>query len=186
MLLSTKYCFSISFTSPHCLLYFPFFYLFYSLFLSFQFSSVQSLSRVWLFASPWTAARQASLSITISQSLLKTMSIESVMPSNHLILYCPLLLLPSVFPASGSFQVSQFFTSGSQSIGVSPLISAFPINIQDRFPSGWTGWVSLQSKDSQESSLTPQFKSINSLALNSLYGPTLISIHDYWKKHSLD
>ena len=64
-----------------------------------QFSSVQSLSRVRLFATPWTAARQASLSITNSQSLLKLMSIESVMPSNHLILCCPLLLLPSIFPS---------------------------------------------------------------------------------------
>ena len=69
-------------------------------------SSVQSLSCVWLFATPWTAARQASLSITDSRSLLKLMSIESVMPSNHLILCRPLLLLPSIFPASGSFQMS--------------------------------------------------------------------------------
>ena len=66
--------------------------------LCFLSQSVQLLSHVWLFATPWTAACQASLSITISQSLLKLMSIESVMPSNHLILCCPLLLLPSVFP----------------------------------------------------------------------------------------
>ena len=68
-----------------------------------QFSLVQSLSRVWLFATPWTAAHQASLSITISQSLLKLMSIESVMPSNHLILCHPLLCLPSIFPSSRVF-----------------------------------------------------------------------------------
>ena len=80
-------------------------------------SSVQLLSCVQLFATPWTAAYQASLSITDSQSLLKLMSIEAVMPSNHLILYHP-LLLSSIFPASGSFQMSQFFTSGGQSIGV--------------------------------------------------------------------
>ena len=67
------------------------------------FSSVQSLSSVWLFATPWTAARQASLSITKSQSLLKLMSTESVMPSNHLILCCPLLLLPSIFPSIRDF-----------------------------------------------------------------------------------
>ena len=84
-----------------------------------QFSSVQSLSRVWLFATPWTAARQASLSITNSWSLHKLMSIESVMSSNHLNLCCPLLLLPSIFPSIRVFSKSQFFASGGQSIGVS-------------------------------------------------------------------
>ena len=83
-----------------------------------QFSSVQSLSHVQLFATPWTAACQASLSITNSRSLLKLMSITLVMPSSHLILCCPLLLSPSIFPASGSFPMSQFFTSGGQSIRV--------------------------------------------------------------------
>ena len=110
------------------------------------FSSVQSLSHVRLFASPWTAARQASLSITNSRSLLKLMSTESVMPSNHLILCHPLLLLPQSFPASGSFPMSQLFASGGQSIGVSALASVLPMNIQDWSPLGWTGWISLQSK----------------------------------------
>ena len=96
-----------------------------------MFSSVQLLSHVWLFVTPWTAARQSSLSITNSRSLLKLKSIESVMPSNHLILGCPLLFPPSIFPASGSFQMSQFFTSGGQSIGVSASASALPMNIQD-------------------------------------------------------
>ena len=84
-------------------------------------ASVQfrSLSCVQLFVTPWTAARQAFLSITNSRSLLKLMSIESVIPSNHLILCRPLLILPSIFPPSGSFQMSQLFTSGGQSIGVS-------------------------------------------------------------------
>ena len=90
------------------------------------------------------------------------------------------------FPASGSFQTSQFFTSGDQSIGVSASASVLPMNIQDWFPLGWTGWISLLSKDSQESSPTPQFKSINSLELSFLYGPTLTSIHDYWENHSYD
>ena len=90
-------------------------------------SSVQSLSRVQLFANPWTTACQASLSITNSQSLLKLMSIESVMPSNHLILYSSCL---QSFPASRSFQVSQFLTSGSQSIGTSVSPSVLPMNIQ--------------------------------------------------------
>ena len=89
---------------------------------------VQSLSRVRLFVTPWTAALQASLSFTISQSLLKLMSIESVMPFNHLVSCCP-LLLPSVFPASGSFLMSWLFASGGQSIGVSA--SFLPMNIQD-------------------------------------------------------
>ena len=111
-----------------------------------KFSSVQLLSHVQFFATPWTSARQASLSITNSQSLLKLLSIELVMPSNRLILCRPLLLLPSVFPASGSFSRSQFVTSGGQSIGVSASASVLPMHIQDWFPLGWTGWISLQSK----------------------------------------
>ena len=83
------------------------------------------------------------------------------------------------FPASRSFQISQFFTSGGQSIAVSASASVLPMNIQDWSPSEWTGWVSLQSKDSQESSPTPQFKSINSSALSFLHSPTLTSMHDH-------
>ena len=78
--------------------------------------------------------------------LLKLMSIESVMPSNHLILCCSLLLLPSVFPSVMFFPMSQFFTSGGQTIAVSASASVLPMTIQDRFPLGWTGWISLQSK----------------------------------------
>ena len=97
-----------------------------------QFSSVHSLSRVRLFATPWTAARQASLSTSNSRSLLKLMSIKSVLPPNHLIL-CRPLLLPSggSFPASGSFQMSQFFASGGQSIRASASALVLPMNIQD-------------------------------------------------------
>ena len=91
-------------------------------------SSVQWLIRVRLFVTPWTTARQASLSITNSQSLPKLMSIESVMPSNHLILCCPLPLLLQSFPISGSFEMSQLFTSGGQNIGVSASISLLPMN----------------------------------------------------------
>ena len=82
-------------------------------------------------ATPWTAARQVSLSITNSWSLLKLMSIESVMPSNHLILSHPLVLLPSIFSSIRSFQMSQFFASGGQSIGVSASASVLPMSIQD-------------------------------------------------------
>ena len=95
---------------------------------------VQLLSHVQrFFANPWTAARQASLSFTVSQSLLKLMSIELVMLSTHLILCCPLLLLPSIFAASGSFPMSRLFTSGDQSIGASATISVLPVNIQVDF-----------------------------------------------------
>ena len=110
-------------------------------------SSVQLLSRVRLYATPWTAAHKASLSITNFQSLLKFMYIESVMPSNNLILCRPLLLLPSIFPAWRSFQMSQFFASGGQSFGVSASASVLPTNIQDWFSLGWTGWISLQFKE---------------------------------------
>ena len=111
-----------------------------------NFSSVQSLSSVPLFATPWTAAHQASSSVTNSRSLPKLMSIESVMPSNHLILCCPLLLLPSIFPRIGAFQMSQLFASGGQNIGVSASTSVLPMNTQDWSPLGWTGWISLQSR----------------------------------------
>ena len=99
-------------------------------------------------ATPWTAEYQAPLSITSSQSLLKLMSIESVVPSNHFILCRPLLLLPSTqsFPASGSFPMSQLFASVGQSIGVSASASVLPMNIQAWFPLGLTGLISLQSK----------------------------------------
>ena len=103
---------------------------------------VQLLSHLQLFSTPWTAAHQASLSVTISGSLLKLTTIESVMPSNHLILYCPLLLLPS----SGDFPRSQFFTSGGQIIGASASATALPMNIQGWFPLRLIGLISLQSK----------------------------------------
>ena len=91
---------------------------------------VQLLSHVWLFATPWTAACQVSLSFTMSWSLLKFMSIKSVMPSNHLILCRPLLLLPSVLPPPWPLPVSHLFASGGQSIGASASASIFPVNIQ--------------------------------------------------------
>ena len=109
-------------------------------------SSVQSLSRVWLFATPWITARQASLSITNSQSSLKLTSIESVMPSSHQILCHPLLLLPQSLPASESFPMSQLFAWGGQSTGVSASASFLPKNTQSWSPLEWTSWISLQSK----------------------------------------
>ena len=153
---------------------------------SIQFSSVQSLSCVRLFVTPWTAAHQASLSITNSQSLLILMSSESVMPSNHLILCCP-LFLPSIFPSIRVFSSESvlrmrwpkywsFSFSISPSNEYSGLIS---------FRMDWLDLLAVQG--TLESLLqTPQFKSINSLALSLLYSPTLTSIHDYLKNHSLD
>ena len=90
------------------------------------------------------------------------------------------------FPTSGAFQMSQFFASGGQTISVSASASVLPMNMQDRFPLEWTDWISLQSNGPQQSSPTPQFKNINSWALSFPYSPTLTSIHDYWKNHSLD
>ena len=109
-------------------------------------SSVQSLSCVRLFATPWTAARQASLSNTNSRSPPKPMSIESVMPSNHLILCHPLLLLPSIFPSIRVFSSESALRIRWPNIGVSASTSVLPINTQDWSPLGWTGWISLQSK----------------------------------------
>ena len=93
--------------------------------------------------------------------------------------------LPS-YPTSESFPMSLLFTSGGQSIGASASASVFPMNIQDRFPLGLTGLISLQSRGISRHFLTPQFKSINSLALSLLYGSTLTTVHDYWKNHSFD
>ena len=109
----------------------------YSFFISL--SSVQSLRHVQLLATPWTAAHQASLSFTISWSLLKLISIESVMPSSYLILCHPLLFLPSIFP-------SGLFASGGQSIGASTSASVLPMTMQVRFPLGLTFLISLLSQ----------------------------------------
>ena len=105
--------------------------------------SVQSLNRVRPFLTPWIAAY---LSITNSGNLLQLMSIESVMPSNHLILCRPLLLPPSIFPSIRAFPMSQFFAFSGQSIGVSISASVLPVNTQDWFPLEWTSWISLQSE----------------------------------------
>ena len=126
---------------------------------------VQSLSCVQLFATPQTAARQASLSFTISQSLLKLMSIESMMPSNHLFLCNPLLLPPLIF-----LSIRVFFTSGGQSIGASASVSVLPMNIQGWFPLGLTSLISLLPKGySQESSGESRFSE------KSIFHPCILS-----------
>ena len=140
-------------------------------------------SCVWLFVTPWTAECQDSPSFTISWNLLKLMSIESLMPSNHPILCRPLLLLASIFPSSGSFPMIWLFTSGGQSIGVSASASVLPMNIQGLFHLGLTGWSPGCPRDSQESSPTPQLKSINPLALCLLFPGRLQSISS---SHQID
>ena len=136
---------------------------------------------------PWTAARQASLSFTISQSLLKLMSIASVMPSNHLILCCPILLLPSIFP-----DIRVFSNELAPCIRW-PKYWSFSISSSNEYSeliSYRVDWIDLLAVpgtlDSQKYSPAPQFESISSLALNLLRGLTLTLVHDYWKSHSLD
>ena len=149
-------------------------------------SSFHLFSCVWLCATPGSAVHQDSFSITNSQSLLKFKSIESSMPSKHLILSYPLLIGLHSFLASGSFPMRQFFASGGQRTGVSASASVFRwIFRTDFLLDGLVGspW---SPRDSQESSPTPQFKSINSSVLSFLHSPTLTSIHDYWKIHSFD
>ena len=158
-----------------------FFLLFSTLFLM-SISSVQSLSRVQLFETPWTAAHQASMSITNSRSLLKLMSVDLVMPSNHLILCLPLLLLPSIFPSIRVFpnesvlpirwpEYWSFSFSISPSNEYSGLIS---------FRMDWLDLLTIQG--TLKSLLQHYSSSINSLALSFLYSSALASIYDYWKK----
>ena len=93
---------------------------------------------------------------------------------------------PQSFPASGSFQMSQFFTTGGQSIGVSASASDLSMNIQDWFPLGWTGWISFLSKGLSRVFSNTTVQTINSSALSFLYSPALTSIYDYWKNHNFD
>ena len=144
---------------------------------------VQSLSRVWLSETPWIAARQASVSINNSRSLLK---LTSVMPSNHLILCCPLLLLPPIFPSI------RIFSNETVLCIRWPKCWSFSFSIcpsneySGLIPLGWTGLISLQSKGLSRVFSNTTVQSINSSGLSFLYGPTLKSIHDYWKNHSFD
>ena len=144
----------------------------------------QSLSHVRLIVTPWTAARQASLSVTNSQSLLKHISIESVMPSNHLILRCPLLFLPSIFTSIRVFSRQSLFASDGQSIRTSA--SVLPMNVQSWFLLGLTGLISLQSRELSGVFSSTTVQRHQFFGLSILYGPTLISVYDNWKNHSFD
>ena len=139
-------------------------------------------------ATPWTAALQASLSSTTSRSLLKFMSIESVMPSNHLILCCPLLPLPSIFPSIRVFSNESALhirwpKYWSFNFSVSPS-NEYPGLILFNMDLSLFG-SPRSPRNSQESSPAPQFESITSSVLSFFYGPTLTSVHDYWRNHSL-
>ena len=149
-------------------------------------SSVQSLTHVQLFETPWIAAHQASLSITNSWSSCKFMCIESVMPSSHLILCHPLLLLLPTPPRIRVFANESTFLMRCPKYW-SFSLSISPSNEHPGLISFRMDWLDLLAgRNSQESSPTPQVKSINSSALSFLHSPTLTSIHDHWKNHSLD
>ena len=151
-----------------------------------QFSSVQLLSRVRLFATPWTAARQASLFITNSWSLIKLMSIESAMPPNHLILCHPLLLPPSIFPSIRVFS-SELVLHIRWPKDWSFSFSISPSNKHSGLISFRIDWLDLLAvHGTLKSLLQPQLKSNNSSMLSLLYGPTHTSIHDSWKKNSFN
>ena len=139
---------------------------------------IQSLSRVWLLTTPWAAARQASLSSTISLSLLTFTSFESVMPSNHLILCCPLLLLPSVFSRIKIFSNESALHIRWPKYGS---VSISPSNEYSGLISFRMDWFDLLAVQGALKSL---FQHHNSSTLSLLYSPTLTSIHDYWKNHS--
>ena len=147
--------------------------------------SVQSLSHVHL-CNPMDCSTPG---LPVHHQLLKPTQIHvhhvgDAIQSSHPLSSPP----PPAFNLSQhqSFPMSQYFTSGGQSIGVSASASVLPMNIQDWFPLIWTGLSPFSPRNSQESSPTPQFKSINSSALSLLHSPTLTSIHDYWKNHSFD
>ena len=146
--------------------------------------SVQSLNHIWLFMTPWTVTYQASPSITNSRSLLKLMSIESVWVSDATQPSHPLLSpSPPAFNLSQHQGLFQWVSSSHQVAKVLELklqYKSFQWKFRTNFLQDWLVWSPYCPRDSQESSLTPQFKSINSLVLSFLYGPILTSIYDYW------
>ena len=151
-----------------------------------QFSSVQLLSCVWFFAIPWTAASQASLSITNSGVYSNSCPLSQWYHPTISSSVIPFSSCPQSLPASGSFPMSQLFAWGGQCIGVSASASVLPMNTHDWCPLGWTGWISLQSKGLSRIFSNIAVQNIISWELNFLYGPTLTSIHDYCKNHSFD
>ena len=143
-------------------------------------------SRWIMSATTWTAARQAFLSFTTSQSLLKLCPLRQWYHPTISSSVTPFSSCPQSFPVSGSFPMSQFFPSDGQSIRVSASTSVLPVNIQDWFPYDWLICSPCSPKDSQGPSPTSQIKSNHYFALSFPYSPTLTSLHDYWKNHSFD
>ena len=149
---------------------------------------VHSPSHIQLFVTPRTATHQASMSLTISWSL-STCPISCPLyqcrhpanSSSDTVFFCP-----QSFPASGTFPMSQLFTSSDQNAGASASASVLPMSIQGWIPLRLTGLIYCCPRDSQESSPAPEFKGINALALCLLHGPALTTVHDYWEDHSLD
>ena len=155
-------------------------------FISSFFVVVQSLSCVRLFVTPWTAACQASLSSASPGVCSNSCPLTQWCYPTISSFVTSLSSCPQSFPASGSFPVNRFFASGSQRIGASASASVLSMDIQGWFPLGLTCWSLCCPRDSQKSSPAPQFKSIYSLVLSLFYGPTLTSVHDYWKNHNFD
>ena len=158
--------------------------------LSLCFSSVQFSSVTWSCLSLCNPMECSMLGLPVYHQLLEFPQTpvhwvsDAIQPSHPLSSPSPPAF--NLSQNQGSFPRSQFFVWGGQSIGVSASTSVLPMNNQDWFPLGGTGWISLSPRDTQESSLTPQLKSINSWALSFLYSLTLTSIHDYWKNHNFD
>ena len=150
------------------------------------FSSVQSLSRFWLFGTPWNAAHQASFPSPTPGACSNSYPVSWWC---HPAISCSVVPFSSCLkslPASGSFPMRQFFTSCGQSIGASASVSVFPMNTRDWFPLGLTDLISLQSKWLSRVFSNTIVQSISSLVVIFLYSPTLTFIHNYWKNHSFD
>ena len=148
--------------------------------------SCPSLCDLMGYSPPGSSVHQISQAGILEWVAIFFSTIELVMPFNLLILCHPLLLLPSIFLAWGSFRMSQLYSTCGQSIGASASTSFISMNIQGWLPLGWTGWVSLLSKGLSRVFSNTRVKIINSSALSPFYCPALIFIYDYWKNRSFD
>ena len=144
----------------------------------------RSVTQSCLTMIPWTAARQASLSLTFPRACSNSCPLSRWCHPSISSSTVPFFSSLQSFPASGSFLMSELFSSGGQSIGASA--SVLPVYIQDWFPLEWTGWISLQSKGLSRIFSNTTVQKHQFLVLSFLYSPTLTSIHDHWKNHSLD
>ena len=152
--------------------------------LALQFCSVQSSSHVQFFVTPWSACAMPPCPLPTPRVYSNSCPLSRwcIQSAHPLLSPSPPTFPPLSFPASGSFQMSQLFTAGGQSIGVSASASVLPMNTQDWSPLGWLVGSPCSPRDSQESSPTPQFQGINSWPFSFLCSPTLTSLHDYWQK----